>query len=142
MFLISDYYKKKEIATWHYSQFVIFCSFLAILDNDSQFREGSSYIETLQLQYEIKGKKSPMRLKTNDRSNDPCVSTYHCAFPATCTQERNTCHLSHVSSKYPQLAAVPTQSPNPKSGYAFHHRYEMFRIIFNFTEHIHKAYSL
>lgn len=42
----------------------------------------------------------------------------------------------------PQLAAVPTQSPNPKSGYAFHHRYEMFRIIFNFTEHIHKAYNL
>lgn len=55
MFLISDYYKRKEIATWHYSQFVIF---LAILDNDSQFREGSSYIETLQLQYEIKGKKN------------------------------------------------------------------------------------
>lgn len=48
----------------------------------------------------------------------------------------------HVSSKYPQLAAVPTQSPNPKSGYAFHHRYEMFRIIFNFTEHIHKAYFM
>lgn len=35
----------------------------------------------------------------------------------------------HVSSKYPQLAAVPTQSPNPKSGYAFHHRYECFELF-------------
>lgn len=48
----------------------------------------------------------------------------------------------HVSSKYPQLAAVPTQSPNSKSGCTFIHRYEMFRIIFNFTEHIHKAYFM
>lgn len=66
----------------------------------------------------------------------------HFQQPARKKETRVIYNVSHVSSKYPQLAAVPTQSPNPKSGYAFHHRYEMFRIIFNFTEHIHKAYNL
>lgn len=102
MSLISDYYKRKKTATWHYSQFVIF---LAILDNDSQFMEGSSYIETLQLQYEIKGEKIA-NASLNGRQ-EHCSLRQYLSLRMSNNQHvrKNTCHLSTFNQRLFRLKA-------------------------------------